>query len=241
MLPVPEKCRYVPHLLYVTHGAGASSQKSAATRVVPALIFTVLSLFWMITPSHGNTLKLVALGDSLSAGFGLAQGESFPDQLAASLKLEFPGLTVLNAGVSGDTSAGGLARFEWSVPEDTDVVMVGLGGNYLLRGQPPAALRANLEAIIQKAQAGQMKVVLLGMRAPTNYGPAYQAAFDAIYPDLASEYGTGLVPFLLEGVAGEKELNLPDGIHPNSDGIQIMVRNSRPHVAAQLRAVMNDK
>ena len=203
-LPVAEKYCCVPHLPFETQPARIFGQKTGAARIKSAIFFTFFSLFWMMAPVHSASLKLVALGDSLSAGYGLAQGESFPDRLAATLKPDFPGLVLVNAGVSGDTSAGGLARFDWSVPENTDVVMVGLGGNDLLRGQPPAALRANLEAIIKKAQAGGMRVVLLGMRAPTNYGPAYQAAFDAVYPDLAAEYGTGLVPFLLEGLPGNK-------------------------------------
>ena len=236
--PVPEKNCYLPHLLTETHHHLNFRHKNRAARIAASILFTVLGLLWMTVPASSSPLKLVALGDSLTAGYGLAQGESFPDRLAAVLKQDFPALTLVNAGVSGDTSAGGLARFDWSVPKDTDVLMVGLGGNDLLRGQPPAALHANLEAVIQKAQAGGMRIVLLGMRAPSNYGPAYQAAFDAVYPNLAAQYDTGLVPFLLDGVAGEKSLNQPDGIHPNIEGVAIMVRNSRRHVAAQLAAAM---
>ncbi|MGC6475112.1 MAG: arylesterase, partial [Parvibaculales bacterium] len=204
--------------------------------------FTALLMFWMLfwpalalaqgvaqgvaqdlAQDKPKQQTLVVLGDSLTAGYGLAQQDGFVGQLRAALKSDYPHLTLINAGVSGDTSAGGLARFDWSVPPETDFLIVALGGNDLLRGLPPKALSQNLEAIITKAKTKNMAVLLAGMRAPDNYGAAYQQAFDAVYPALAEKHGLALMPFFLDGVAGDAQLNQPDGIHPNREGVAIMV------------------
>lgn len=208
-------------------------------------LFTALMLVWMLFwPAQAlaqdkpqdkpEQQTLVALGDSLTAGYGLAQQDGFVGQLRAALKQDYPHLTLINAGVSGDTSAGGLARFDWSVPPEADFLIIALGGNDLLRGQPPKALAQNLEAIITKAKAKNMAVLLAGMRAPDNYGAAYQQAFDAVYPTLADQYGVALMPFFLDGVAGNAQLNQPDGIHPNREGVAVMVQNTLPYVKALL-------
>ena len=206
-------------------------------------LFTALMLVWMLlapapvwAQQKPKQQTLVVLGDSLTAGYGLAQQDGFVGQLRAALKQDYPHLTLINAGVSGDTSAGGLARFDWSVPPETDFLIIALGGNDLLRGLPPKALAQNLEAIITKAKTKNMAVLLAGMRAPDNYGAAYQQAFDAVYPTLAEKHGLALMPFFLNGVAGDAQLNQPDGIHPNARGVAVMVQNTLPYVQALLDA-----
>jgi acyl-CoA thioesterase-1 len=160
----------------------------------------------------------VFLGDSLTAGLGLDQSLSYPSLVQK--RLDGLGLRyeVVNAGVSGDTSAGGLRRVDWALQGTPSVLVVALGGNDGLRGIPPAELRRNLAAIIERAQAGGVGVILAGMEAPPNYGPEYTAEFRAVYTDLAREYRVPLIGFLLEGVAGDPAMNQADGIHPNSAG-----------------------
>ena len=166
--------------------------------------------------------KVVVLGDSLTAGLGLAPGESFPSNLqrridAAGLKYE-----VVNAGVSGDTSAGGLRRLDWSMQDDARLLIVALGANDGLRGLPVDEMKRNLAGIIERAQARRIPVILAGMEAPPNYGADYAAAFRQAYRDLSVTYRVTFVPFLLDGVAGEASLNQPDGIHPNARGAEIV-------------------
>jgi acyl-CoA thioesterase-1 len=163
--------------------------------------------------------RIIFLGDSLTAGLGLSADRSFPALIEARLKAEGYGYSVLNAGVSGDTSAGGLRRLEWALGEgEPRILVVALGGNDGLRGLPPAELEKNLAAIIEAAQRRDLTVILAGMEAPPNYGPDYTAAFRKTYRDLAARYEVPLVPFLLQGVAGDAALNQPDGIHPNERG-----------------------
>ncbi len=228
--PIAENIRFEVHALFITIGQLLSRQIKTPSRFLAISLLTFINLIWMIFPSQSTPLKLVALGDSLIAGYGLTQQDSFPSRLAVALKAKHPDLEIINAGVSGDTSMGGLARFDWSVPPNSDALMIGLGGNDLLRAQPPRALYNNLETIIKKAHTRKMKVLLLGMRAPNNYGPAYQKAFDNVYAALAEKYDIAFMPFLLEGVAGQRTLNQPDGIHPNRAGVDIIVRNSLPYV-----------
>lgn len=171
-------------------------------------------------------MRIVALGDSLVHGFGLPESEGFVPQLNTWLAEMDAGAEVHNAGVSGDTTAGGLARFEWSVlgaPGGVDAVIIVLGGNDLLRGIDPQTTRANLDALLQKATAAGLPVLLSGMRAPGNYGPDYKAAFDAIYPDLADAYGALLDPYFLEGVDQDPAYWQADGLHPNRDGVARIV------------------
>lgn len=162
--------------------------------------------------------RIVLLGDSLTAGLGLDPDESYPALLQARLDREGYRYEVVNAGVSGDTSAGGLRRVDWVLDENTAVLVVALGGNDALRGLPPTQLRANLAAVIARAQRRGVAVLLAGMEAPPNLGPEYTAAFRTVYVDLAREYRVPLIPFLLEGVGGVREMNQPDGIHPNAEG-----------------------
>jgi acyl-CoA thioesterase I len=175
-------------------------------------------------------VEIVVLGDSLSAGFGVLPGESFPDQLQAALKARGHDVNVANAGVSGDTTSDGLARLEWSVPAEAEIVIVELGANDALRGIDPAITRKALSRIIAKLKARGQAVLLAGMLAPPNLGDAYAKGFNAIYPDLAAEYGVALYPFFLDGVATDASLNQADGMHPNAEGVARIVAAIMPHV-----------
>jgi acyl-CoA thioesterase-1 len=183
-------------------------------------------------PAEAQTrpIRIVALGDSLTAGFGLAPSEAFPAQLERALAQRGHRVTIANAGVSGDTAAGGLARLDWSVPEGTDAVILELGANDALRGSDPARAEAALDAILTRLGQRRIPVLLAGMRAPRQLGPDYTQAFDAIYPRLARRHGAILYPFFLEGVAGERSLNLLDGIHPTGQGIARIVQGILPKV-----------
>lgn len=162
--------------------------------------------------------RLVCLGDSLTAGYGLSKDEAYPALLQQRLSAAGHDWEVVNAGVSGDTSAGGLSRLEWSIEGDVRILVVALGANDGLRGLPVDAMSANLSRIIERAQAREIQVVLAGMEALSNMGPAYRRAFHDVFPALARRYHVAFVPFLLEGVAARPELNLPDGVHPNAAG-----------------------
>ena len=165
---------------------------------------------------------ILALGDSLTAGYGLAQSQAWPTLVQARLKAAGYGHRVVNAGVSGDTSAGGLARLDWQLSQKPAVVVLELGGNDGLRGLPVEHTRDNLAKIIQRCQATGATVLLAGMQIPPNMGPDYTAAFRDMYPSLAKEFGVPLIPFLLEGVAGDTKLNQRDGIHPTAEGQAIL-------------------
>lgn len=177
-----------------------------------------------------DRLRIVVLGDSLVAGYGLEPAQAFPAKLQAALSARGHDVEIINAGVSGDTSAGGLARLDWSVPDGVDGVVVELGANDALRGVPPRQTRDNLDDIITRLKERGMVVMLAGMMAPPNMGPDYGEAFNAIYPALAEEHGIRLYPFFLEGVAAVPELNQDDAMHPNARGIDVMVRNFLPHM-----------
>jgi acyl-CoA thioesterase-1 len=178
---------------------------------------------------------ILALGDSLTAGYGLAENDILPVRLEAALAEAGTPATVINAGVSGDTTAGGLARLDWLMAERApDVLMVGLGGNDGLRAIDPAATRANIEAIIRRGQEVGAVVLLTGMFAPPNLGREYETEFNAVFPELATMYDTVFYPFLLEGVAAVPALNQPDGIHPNRSGVDRIVEGLLPAVQAAL-------
>jgi acyl-CoA thioesterase-1 len=181
-------------------------------------------------PETGRPLKLVALGDSLTAGYGLPQSAAFPNVLQAALAARGHKLEIANAGVSGDTAPGGLARLDWSVPDGTDGVILELGANDMLRGADPAATKQALDTIIARLKARNIPVLLAGMFAARNLGPDYIGRFDAIYPDLSKKYDLVLYPFFLDGVAGEARLALPDGLHPNADGVRLIVERILPTV-----------
>jgi len=173
---------------------------------------------------------IVVLGDSLSAGYQLAPGEGFPEQLQIALDKKGISAKIVGAGVSGDTSSGGLSRLDWSVEEGTDAVILEFGGNDALRGLPPETTRENLEAMIERLQVRDIKVLLAGMMAPPNMGEDYAKAFNPIYPELAEKHGVAFYPFFLDGVAGEANLNIEDGIHPNPVGVKVIVAKILPHV-----------
>ncbi len=177
-------------------------------------------------------MRIAVLGDSLSAGLGLAAAESFPAQLEAALQARGLEIEVINAGVSGDTSAGGRARLEWTLAGQPALVIVELGGNDALRGLPPEQTEAHLAAILDALKTRGIQPLLAGMRAPRNLGKDYVERFDGLYPRLADRYAVPFYPFFLEGVAGDPALNLADGIHPNAAGIAEIVRRILPLVVA---------
>lgn len=175
-------------------------------------------------------VKIVALGDSLTAGLGLPANATFPVRLEQALAQKGLAAEVVNAGVSGDTTADGLSRLDWSVPDDTDAVILELGANDALRGLDPAQARANLDAILKRLAARKLPVLLAGMLAPPNLGADYTKAFDPIYPDLAAAHGTLLYPFFLDGVAADRRLNQGDGLHPTAAGVDVIVAKILPQV-----------
>lgn len=192
-------------------------------------------------PASAAPQKLVALGDSLTQGYGLAEGEGFVPQLEAWLRQKGYDVQLVNAGVSGDTSQGGLARLDWTLSEPVDAMIVTLGGNDLLRGLPPELTRRNLDAILTGAAAKEVDVLLVAMEAPGNYGPDYRAEFDRMYPELAAEHGVLLgESFLKPLVRGETNLSVMrdymqgDGIHPNAEGVKKIVEAMGPKVAELL-------
>jgi acyl-CoA thioesterase-1 len=186
-------------------------------------------------PAPGAAPLVVFLGDSLTAGLGLPADQSYPSLLAKELPGEGFPVRVINAGVSGDTSAGGLRRLRWLLAQHPAVVVVGLGGNDALRGQPVGEIERNLRAIVTEARQAGAQVLLLGMQIPPNYGPEYTSAFAAIYPRVARDLHVPLVPFLLAGVGGVAELNQADGIHPTAEGQVKVAANVKPYLEQLLR------
>ena len=183
------------------------------------------------TPAPGGRpLKLVALGDSLTAGYNLPGSAAFPVKLEQALRRKGDAVEIVNAGVSGDTSQAGLERLDWSVPDGTDGVIVELGANDALRGIDPAQTRQSLEAIITRLKQRGIAVMLAGIYAPRNLGEDYAKRFDAIHRELAEKHGLVLYPFFLEGIAGDRALNLPDGMHPTAEGVDVIVRSILPTV-----------
>jgi len=189
-----------------------------------------LAFLLLAAPAWAAPVKILALGTSLTQGFGLPPGTEIPAVLQDQLKAKGVNATVINAGVSGDTSAGGLSRLDWSLADHPDAAIVELGSNDALRGIDPASTESNLSAIIAKLTAKHIPVLLLGMRAPKNFGPEYEARFNAIYPKLARQYHVRLYPFVLDGVALNPKLNQADGIHPNPAGVKIIVGRIVPDV-----------
>jgi acyl-CoA thioesterase I len=178
----------------------------------------------------GQPVKIVVLGDSISAGHGLPADDALPAKLAAALKAKGETVTVANAGVSGDTASGGLGRLDWSVPASTDAVIVELGANDALRGIDPNLTKKALDAILTKLGERHISVLLAGMKAPRNMGADYARQFDAIYPALASTHSVVFYPFILDGVAADPKLNQGDGIHPNAAGVDVIVAHILPQV-----------
>jgi acyl-CoA thioesterase-1 len=193
------------------------------------------------TPAQAKPIKVVVLGDSLSAGLGLSAAAAFPDRLQKALTANGIEVEMINAGVSGDTSSGGRDRLDWSVPDGTDAVILELGANDALLGTDPKVTRAALSDILARLKARRIAVMLCGMLAPPNYGSDYAARFNAIYPDLAKLFGVPLYPFFLEGVAADAKLNQADGIHPTAEGVDVIVKNILPTVKAFLGAISGQR
>ena len=203
--------------------------------VVAALIgILLLASLGVPAPGAARVPEIVAFGDSISAGLGLPSEQAFPARLEAKLHDQGIAARVVNAGVSGDTTAGGVARLDWMLADKPAVVILELGANDALRGIDPASVRTNLERMIDKIQASGAKLLLLGMKAPPNWGEDYQRAFDRIYPELADAHHVPLDPFFLEGVAMDPNMNQADGLHPNAKGVAIMVDHIAPLVAKLL-------
>jgi acyl-CoA thioesterase-1 len=175
-------------------------------------------------------IKIVALGDSLTAGYQIAANAAFPAQLEKALKAKGRNVQIANAGVSGDTATSGLARLDWSVPDGTDAVIVELGANDMLRGIDPKITRAALDQIVARLKQRGIAVLLCGMRAAPNYGAEYEKAFNAIYPELASTHDVVFYPFFLDGIAAEAGLNQRDGLHPTAGGVETIVTRIMPKV-----------
>jgi acyl-CoA thioesterase I len=177
-----------------------------------------------------SPVRILGLGDSLMAGYGLPPEDALPVRLAARLKRDGFSVDIINGGVSGDTTAGGLARLDWALGDRPRYVLLELGANDALRGLDPKEAYDNLDQILARLAAAKIGVLLIGMRAPANWGRQYQAQFDAIYPDLAAKYRVPLYPFLLAGVALDPKLNQPDGLHPNAAGVAVIVAHLAPAV-----------
>ncbi|MEW6630397.1 MAG: arylesterase [Pseudomonadota bacterium] len=202
----------------------------AFKHTVVAALSLFIAVCGVISSAQADTFRIVGFGDSLMAGFSLGPGEGFTDKLQAALKAKGHDVAVANAGVSGDTSSGGLSRLDWSVPDGTRLVILELGANDMLRGISPEITERNLDAMLAKLKARNIPVLLAGMRAAPNLGADYQKAFDAIYPKLAAQYGVPLYPFFLDGVAGHPDLQIEDGMHPNPRGVDVMIEGILPTV-----------
>lgn len=215
----------------------------ACRRRLAALLLTLVAALGSPVSAADNTgrapIKILALGDSLTAGHGLVQADSFPAQLQKALQAKGYHVRVINAGVSGDTTSDGLARLDWVLAAKPDAVIVELGANDALRGIDPAVTRANLDKILHTLHQRGLPVLLAGMLAPPNLGKAYADQFDPIYPALAVKYDTVLYPFFLDGVATRPALNQPDGMHPNARGVKVVVQHILPAVEKLLARVQD--
>ena len=194
----------------------------------------LIALFLAVLPLRADTITLLALGDSLTAGLGLDPAQAFPAKLQAALKAKGHDVVVMNAGVSGDTASQGAARLDWALTDDVDGVLVELGANDALRGLPPEQAEQALDAILTKLKQRSLPALLLGMKAPPNLGPDYVTKFDAIYPKLSTKYDVALYPFYLDGVAADAKFNQSDGMHPNAQGVDEIVKRILPSVETLL-------
>lgn len=208
-----------------------------------AIFAVILSGMLLASPGiSGNadrSIHVVALGTSLTAGFGLPSEDGFTEQLSRALSAKGINATIENAGVSGDTSTGGLARLDWAISPNTHAIIIELGSNDALRGLDPAETEQNLREILLRSQSRNLPILLAGMRAPPNLGSEYAAEFEPIYSDLAGEFGTLLYPFFLDGVAAQPALNQGDGIHPNAEGVAVIVERMMPSVLALIDRAKN--
>ncbi|MEO9458854.1 MAG: arylesterase [Lentilitoribacter sp.] len=195
----------------------------------------------LMTTAFAKPLEVVAFGDSLMAGYQLDREDAFPNRLAEALSANGLEINMTNAAVSGDTTSGGLARLDWSIPDGTDVVILELGANDALRGLPAETTRENLDKMMARLSERNITVFLMGMLAPPNMGADYEQEFNTIYPDLANKYEVEFYPFFLDGVAGVPELNISDGIHPNPKGIAVMVEKILPIAEPFFKAQLVDE
>jgi acyl-CoA thioesterase-1 len=205
------------------------------------LMTAPMALAQTAAPAAAKPIKMVVLGDSLSAGLGLQASAAFPERLQKALQDKGIAVDMTNAGVSGDTSSGGRDRLDWSVPDGTGAVILELGANDALRGLDPKVTREALSDILTRLKARKIAVLLCGMVAPPNYGSDYAARFNAIYPDLAKSFGVPLYPFFLDGVAADAKLNQADGMHPTPEGVDVIVKNILPSVEALLGAIAGQR
>jgi acyl-CoA thioesterase-1 len=229
---------------YGTSAGGVESKRRMfAHMLVLGMVLVGAGTAFAQAPAAKETkpIKMVVLGDSLSAGLGLPASSAFPERLQKALKANGIEVDMINAGVSGDTSSGGRDRLDWSVPEGTDAVILELGANDALRGIDPKVTRAALTDILTQLKARKIAVMLCGMLAPPNYGSDYSASFEAIYPDLAKAFDVPLYPFFLEGVATDATLKQADGIHPTAEGVDLIVKNILPTVEAFLDAISGQR
>lgn len=203
---------------------------------IRVLVAAGLALFGGIASALAEPVRIVAFGDSLMAGYQLNPGESFPERLEEALKARGHDVVIANAGVSGDTTSAGLARLDWSVPDDTQLVILGLGANDMLRGVDPGVTENNLTEMLERLDARNIDVMLMGMLAAPNLGASYGERFNGIYPDLASQFDVELYPFFLDGVTTVSGMTLDDRMHPSAAGVDRMVEGVLPMVEAYVEA-----
>jgi acyl-CoA thioesterase-1 len=231
----PDLCVYQTHSCKGFRRIMQSHSRRQAVKLLAAASLIPLAT----SASAEQTFSIVALGDSLTAGYGLAPEDAFTTRLEQRLKANGLNVEVVNAGVSGDTSKGGLARIDWSVPDGSGLVIVELGGNDALRGISPAETAKNLDAIIVRLRQRGIAILLTGMLAPPNMGKVYGAEFNAIYPKLAEKHDVQLYPFFLDGVVADPKLNQADGIHPNAAGTAVIVERLSPMVDKLVRSLVS--
>ena len=207
--------------------------------IMAALIFNFSGPVSATSAPLKKSIKIVAFGDSLTAGYGLPRKAAFPIQLEKKLKALGKSVSVSNAGISGDTASGGLARLDWAIPKGTNAVILELGANDALRGVSPAVTRRSLDKIMSRLKARSINVLITGMIAPQGMGDKYGMAFNSIYPDLAKKYDALYYPFFLRGVALDPKLNQPDGIHPTAKGVAVIVENIAPSVMKLIELARN--
>jgi acyl-CoA thioesterase-1 len=226
------------------HFRGEVQPARRRNAVTFACLVTATAMYFPtdLVQAQDKPLKIVALGDSLTAGYGLPAGDAFPAKLAAALKTKGIAANIVNAGVSGDTASGGLERLDWAVADDTDAVIVELGANDALRGLDPKVTRKAIDTIVRKLADRQIPVLLCGMLAPPNLGSDYGKKFNSIYTDVAKTYDALLYPFFLDGIVGDSNFNQRDGLHPTAKGVDVIVQKILPAVeqlVARARAKRN--
>ncbi len=226
-------------LFYAGQRSAKNGAPSRRRKLFLASLAALCAAAWFLhaPEAAADPVRIVAFGDSLTAGQGLPTQDAFPSKLAAALKAKGYDVAVVNAGVSGDTTSAALARLDWSVSAGTQAVILEFGANDAFRGVLPAIVSHNLDEVIRRLKARNIEVLLAGMYAPRNLGADYVAAFDAIYPALAKKYGLILVPFFLKGVAGNTALNQADGIHPTAAGVDVIVKTILPDTEALIQRV----